>query len=339
MNALEIASRALQTRAGGAMTTGDFPLLLADLQTKTLLDGYRERPPTFWRFARRMSFPDFRARKSLRLGALPRLPVVAEGEEYDLVTMGEGEMTLAIAKRGFILGVTLELMINDDLGALLGIPARVGNAAARTEEYVAYDGILFSSALLADGDTLFSASRDNVVDAGSFAALTAGPLDSATNATTQIGHIRRIFAERALETLDDGSTIEPDLELDYILTPQRYADPIDRALGRTLAGLVSDVESVVTAAAGGVEPIVVGRMSRRSATVSTASVVGGTSVIGVTRGVPGLAMGYLTGADGGITVAEDTAFTSDMLRTRYRHIFGGGIEDANAFVHDPGVAL
>jgi len=76
---------------------------------------------------------DFRVQRRMRIGGYGILPTVAEQSDYmNLASPPDEEATYAISKRGGIEDWTLEMIANDDVGALRRLPQKLGRAAAMT---------------------------------------------------------------------------------------------------------------------------------------------------------------------------------------------------------------
>lgn len=164
--------------ASFTQSSSDFPVLLENLMHKTLLANYAMQALTWSRFCKRGTVSDFRAHNRYRVGSLGNLQPKNELGEYKSVTIPDGEKSsIAATTKGFILNISREAIINDDLGALTDQASAAGRAAARTVEVDVY-ALLASNAglgpVLADGLTLFHASHNNIA-AG--AAMTVDVLD------------------------------------------------------------------------------------------------------------------------------------------------------------------
>lgn len=121
-----------------AMSTSDFPILMADVLDRQMLARYREIDPVWQRFIQRSTVPDFRpvARNAVN-GAEGRLDEVGELEEYPEAAISEVEDTYRVKKYGRRLDLSWEAQINDDLDAFRNLPDRLARAARRTENWLA----------------------------------------------------------------------------------------------------------------------------------------------------------------------------------------------------------
>lgn len=154
-----------------ALSTSDFPAILADVANKTLRQAYEAYPRTFLPFSRRRSAVDFKNINAVQLGEAPSLMKVNEKGEFTHGSIAESKETYKLATYGRIVSITRQTIINDDLSAFTRIPAGFGVAAATLESDTVW-GIITSSPAMGDGVTLFHANHANLnTGAGSALAL------------------------------------------------------------------------------------------------------------------------------------------------------------------------
>ena len=152
-----------------ALATSDFPYILADVANKTLRQAYEAYPRTFLPFSRRRTAADFKNINALQLGESPALQKVNEKGEFTYGSIAESKETYKLATYGRIVGITRQVIINDDLGAFTRIPAGFGVAAATLESDTVW-GIITSNPTMGDGVALFHANHANL-NSGSGSAL------------------------------------------------------------------------------------------------------------------------------------------------------------------------
>lgn len=114
-------------------STSDFPLLLANVLNKMLLPAYEEANPTYRRIAVQRTFNDFRPHKFLRGGDFPNLLEVNEHGEFKYGTMSENSESVTAATYGRILGLSRQMLINDDLGGFQDLAMKAGARVADFE--------------------------------------------------------------------------------------------------------------------------------------------------------------------------------------------------------------
>lgn len=146
--------------------TSDFPILLENAMHKTLLASYAVQPDTWSRFCKQGSVSDFRAHNRYRVGSLSNLDAKTELNEFRNKTIPDGEKaSVSIGTKGNIINLSRETIINDDLESFVGLAAALGRAAKRTVEADVYATLALNSGMgptLADGQTLFHASHNNI---------------------------------------------------------------------------------------------------------------------------------------------------------------------------------
>lgn len=143
--------------SGGMLTTSDFPLLLANAAGMSMQTRYA-LAPTQWRiFATEAPAANFLTQTLLKVGSLPILPEVKEGGEYTYVNFGEDAETWALVKRGHILALSWEMILNDQLGAFNRAIEMEGDAAARTDDTLAF-AVITANAAMRDTGALFNAT-------------------------------------------------------------------------------------------------------------------------------------------------------------------------------------
>lgn len=150
--------------------TGDFPILLENVMHKTLQAAYAVAPDTWTRFCARGSVSDFRAHNRYRVGSLSNLETKNELGEFRNKSIPDGEKaSITAATKGNIINISREAVINDDLGAFVGMANALGRAAKRTVEADVYTALLSNSGagpLLSDGLALFHATHNNLLASG-----------------------------------------------------------------------------------------------------------------------------------------------------------------------------
>lgn len=159
--------------------TSDFPVLLENVMHKALQSAYAAAPDTWSRFCAVGSVSDFRAHNRYRVGSLGNLDTLNELGEFTNKTIPDGEKaSVQIGTRGNIINLSRQAVINDDLGAFIGLAAQLGRAGRRTIEAAVYALLAENSGLgptMGDGKTLFHADHGNI---GAGSALSVVGIDA-----------------------------------------------------------------------------------------------------------------------------------------------------------------
>lgn len=155
--------------AAFTQSTSDFPVLLTDAIHRVLLNSYAVQALTWQRFCKRGEVSDFRAHNRFRVGSLGNLQPKNELGEYKNVAIPDGEKSvMTAATKGYIINLSREMIINDDLGAFADQAAAMGRAAARTVEADVYALLAENAGLgpvMGDGKTLLHADHKNIATA------------------------------------------------------------------------------------------------------------------------------------------------------------------------------
>ena len=162
-----------------AFTTGtsDFPVLLENAMHKTLQGAYAVAPDTWSRFCKLGEVSDFRAHNRYRVGSLSNLDAKNELGEFVNKAIPDGEKaSITAGTKGNIINLSREAVINDDLGAFVGLAAALGRAAKRTVEADVYALLALNSGMgptLEDGKALFHADHGNLQTTGGVPSMAA----------------------------------------------------------------------------------------------------------------------------------------------------------------------
>lgn len=315
------------------MTTSDFPILFGDIVDRILLAAYREMPQTYKNFTKIMTVRDFREIKMIGItGAEAPLEPVAEQAEYPEVGLGEEEYSLSVQKYGRRVPFSWEAMVNDDLGALRDIPARLGRAARRTEERFVTGMFVESTG---PNSTFFTVGNNNVVPGNP--ALSLDALQAALTLLTS--HVDT-----------DGEPIFIDMV--HLIVPP--------ALEIAAMNLLNATQLELTESGSGTKLMTANWMRNRlQLTVSPYlphidTTSGNTAwylFADANQSRPAVQMAFLRGHEepeiwmkkpdavrisGGEVGVMDGSFDTDSVDYRIRHVFGGGLMDPKAAVASTG---
>ena len=161
-----------------ANATTDFPLLLANVMYKKMLDRFKGVNSPWRKYTEQGNLTDFKSHKRVIMGEAPDLKERAEGGQTTGSTLQDYDYDIALKTYDRSFTVTRQAIINDDLNALQKHPERFGRAAGRTIAKSA-KGLLEGSFLAYDNTELFRTTvniGDTALtnDAAGIAALSAG---------------------------------------------------------------------------------------------------------------------------------------------------------------------
>lgn len=168
-----------------ALDSTSFSEVLGDSITRRMLADYRTATEfDIWRLLTGAPVPvsDFRTQERTRFGGYGDLPVVLEKAAYAaLGSPGDEAASYAIAKRGGTETVTLEMIKNDDVGAIQRIPTKLSRAAKRTLGKFVLDFIR-TNPIAYDTKALFHVDHGNLYTAA---------LSSAAYAAARLGMVKQ----------------------------------------------------------------------------------------------------------------------------------------------------
>ena len=151
----------LESRGGGSHVTGDFASLTADALGKELRRRYLLAVPTWQGITMPRQASDFKQLSSVQLGDAPKLFETVEHGEITHGTMSDASEKYRVKRYSRVLSLTYELIINDDLGALMQVPTLFSMSARQTESDVVW-AALTDNPDMQDGNTLFHADHGNI---------------------------------------------------------------------------------------------------------------------------------------------------------------------------------
>jgi len=96
------------------------------------LKAYNVRPKWWSPICYEEDFGSLNQITWMKTGGIGALPTVSEGAAYTELDWSDAEETADFLKKGGYIGITLEMMDRDDVGAVKRIPRELGNAAWRT---------------------------------------------------------------------------------------------------------------------------------------------------------------------------------------------------------------
>lgn len=154
--------------------SSDFPVVLENAMHKALQNSYALAPSTWQRFCRTGSVSDFRAHNRYRLGSIGNLDSLTELNEFKSKAIPDGEKaSIKAGTKGNIINLSRQAIIDDDIGAFVGMAEMLGRVAQRTIEVDAH-AYLASNPVMPDGKALFHADHFNLESAGAPSVATIG---------------------------------------------------------------------------------------------------------------------------------------------------------------------
>jgi hypothetical protein len=271
-----------------------------------LRQAYDQAESGIRQLSRETSVRDFRARSRLQLSSAPVPLAVLEGGEYQGGTFAEAQETYSAARFGRMIGISIETLVNDDVGAFNDLARRFGQSAAAFEAQFLVDLLTSNAGLgpvMADTEKLFDAAAHGNIPSSS--AIDEDALSAARLAMrSQTGLVGEVI------------TVTPR----YLLVPP--------ALETTAEKIVATIQAATTDAVNpftNIRPIVEPRLTDAAAWYLVAD----------PASVDGLEHTYVEGLKGP-TVETERDFNTDGLKMKVRMTYGAGFVDWRGWQRNAG---
>ena len=144
-----------------ALSTSDFPNILANVANKSVMQGYQAGQQTYRIWAKTGMLADFKTASRAALGDAPEMLLNESGEEVQQGVIGDRGESITLKTYARKLVITRQALINDDAGLFNRMFFAFGQRAANQIEAAAY-GVLLDNEVLADNINLFHSDHDNL---------------------------------------------------------------------------------------------------------------------------------------------------------------------------------
>lgn len=181
----------LMDMVGRALTTSDFPLVLANVANKSMLEGWETSEETWQEWVAEGSASDFKTQSAVRAGEVDDLDEIGEDDEYKYGSRAEQQEQYKLATFGKLFNISRQTVINDDLNAISDTPMQQGEAASRKIGDVVY-AVLIANSAMGDGTALFHSSHGNLGTAGVISETTVAEAIKLMKLQKDIGGKRRL---------------------------------------------------------------------------------------------------------------------------------------------------
>jgi len=288
-------------------TTSDFPIILGDTVGRTLRDAYQAAPSGIRRLGRQTSAKDFRSINKLMLGEAPMLEKLNEHGEIKAGTMTEAREAYKVETWARKIGITRQVLVNDDLGALSDLARRMGQAAAETEARILVDLLESNTGngpKMDDGKVLFHADHGN--KAGTGAVISDATLSA---------------ARLALRTQQGLSGQPIRVTPKHLLVPPALETEAEKWLATVAAAKVADVNPF----SGSLSLVVEPRLASATRWYVTAD----------PSEIDGLEFAYLAGGEGP-QVESRSVWDVDGIEIRVILDYGAGFVDHRGWYANAG---
>lgn len=276
-----------------ALTTSDFPQILANTVGRTLRASYDQPASGIRQLARQTTASDFRAKAKLMLDSSGIvLEKVNEHGEFKSTSLVEAGESYKLATFGKIIPISRQAIINDDLSAFTDFARRLGQAAQAFEAQQLVD-LLQSNAGV--GPTMSDGKALHHTDHGNISAAGAAPSETTLSAA-------RLAMRKQTGPGGGLITVTPS----HILIPSELETSVEKLLTAIQAMTTADVNVFSK-----LIPVVEPRLTSATRWWLFAS------------NMEGLEYAHLAGAPGP-QIETRHGFTVDGVETKVRLDFGAG---------------
>jgi hypothetical protein len=272
--------------------------VLGSAITRRLVRDYRENTAwDAWRLAcDRVPVADFRTNERTRFGGYGNLPAVAQGAPYTaLASPSDEKATYAATKRGGTEDLTIEMIANDDVGAIRRIPIALARAAKRTLCEFVLD---------------FVRTNPTLYDSVAFFHATHGNLGSAALDATALAAARL----RMKKQTEAGSAKRLGIGPRYLWVP----DDLEQT-GVDLFNRNTNLDKTF-----------VQQMSLTVVPVPYWTDANDWAISADVNDIPGIEIGFLNGNEEPEIFVQDnptvgSLFSNDKVTYKIRHVYGGNV--------------
>jgi len=284
-----------------ALDSSSFSEVLGDGIHRRMVAEYRSAVEyDFWKLLTGTPVPvnDFRKQERTRIGGYGDMPAVAQGADYVALTSPTDEKAeYAVTKRGGLETITLEMIKNDDVGAVQRIPGKLARAAKRTLAKFVLDFIRANPTIY-DTKALFHADHAN---------LSSAALAAQSYAAARLAMVSQV---------EYGATDPIGVGPKYLWLPPGLEETAYNLFQRSTNNDKTFVQSLVP------EIIPVWYWTDPSDWAVTADVAD----------IPFIELGFLDGNEEPELFVQDSPtvgslFTADKVTYKLRHIYGGNALD------------
>lgn len=275
-----------------------FGYVLGDSITRRMVAEFRAAVQyDAWRkIANVVPVQDFRTQDRTMYGGYGDLPAVGQGAAYaSLASPSDLQATYAVTKRGGTEDITLEMIKNDDVGAIRRIPVKLGRAAKRTLSKFVFD---------------FIRTNPNIYDGVAFFHANHGNLGSTAFSDTEYAVVRLAMMKQTELSSSDRMGIGPSM----ILCPMDLEKGASDAFRRSTNLDETFVQSL--------KPTIIPVWYWTDATDWAAAAD--------PLDIPGIEIGFLDGQEEPELFVQDapnqgSMFSNDKITYKIRHIYGGNV--------------
>ncbi|VFQ44393.1 hypothetical protein [Desulfoluna butyratoxydans] len=305
----EVAQMMFSGKMELAASTSDFRAIFAEVANQHTLRGYNMVTDVHRRLVNVVPANDFREIHGVALDAAQDVELVGENGEYREIKFKERQESYKMGKLGAYVGLSYEMIVNDDTRAFNKSPLLLGQLCRKKEADLVF-GLINANPVMKDGKELFHADRGNIATGDAVGPPSHDTLDAG-----------RTFLNG--QTIGD---VDLDIEPGLILVPPLHRSNTEVML-RSISLAGAENNAGTANIWGDLVPVHNSRLARGSKDAWY--------LMGDPNMYDGIEMSFLDGKEEP-ELFEAEEFKSDRILYKIRHVVGVGIMAATAFWRNPG---
>ncbi len=177
----------MNQRSNGSMSASDLPSVFLNVMNKFLRRDYQFETGKWKPITYNQDASNLRNNPSINLGEFGALDKVLEGAEYKQMAVADNYENFQVYKFGNNAAITLEMIINDDLGAMQRMLFAIARSQNFTEDKLVWNLFTDAAITMRDGVAVYHASHANLGTAGAMSATTLNELYLKVRTQTGLG--------------------------------------------------------------------------------------------------------------------------------------------------------
>lgn len=155
----QVLGRALAYGGAGGHGTADFKQVLQDSANVSLATAFQETPTIYQEFCKIGNVSNFQPHHRVGLGTFDSLELLPEGSELKAGNINDRGESIQAEEYGKILNINRKALVNDRLSVFADLPAKMGQAGARTVDNALIDLILANPTLTNANRAVFAGAN------------------------------------------------------------------------------------------------------------------------------------------------------------------------------------
>ncbi|WP_373023381.1 hypothetical protein [Sulfuricurvum sp.] len=244
MSPIAVYNKCVDMRRSFAITGGDLANVFLDVASKDMARGYAETPGVHELLCGRDTAQNFLPKYSISVSNLGDLEELKTGEGFPMTSMSDSKESVQLKIYALAIILDWKAIVNDSLGALVGMPAQLGASCRRTEEMLFwtffYGTNMVGPTMGEDSTAMFTAGHRNFIGRG----LTG--VGAPTTTTIAAGR-KAMMRQQLLAPDGRASTQYMNLPPKYIIAHTNLETAIKQRITSSF-----DIDSSATSNAAGV---------------------------------------------------------------------------------------